>query len=310
MKYERRSDNRHNTDQPSPATEASVPEPAAPRPTSAGPGAKAGTGVWAGQVEGPQVSSTLSRGLAVLEALARVGQPLGVRELARSLGANPSIVQRLLNTLLEHGFVEQDTASRKYAVGYRAFTVGRSYLSGDSLVAVAVPILSRMSRTTELNFYLGVHRNGRVVYLVTQLSQGPFSVRGTPGEEALLHTTAMGKAILAALPPARLERLLAGIELTPLTPQSITEHDALRAELETVRRTGIAISDEENIVGVFSAGAVILGQGGEPLAGVSCAGAVGYVDRDAACRAARDAADEIMHRLGSEAALPPAVREG
>lgn len=271
--------------------------------------APSSTGLWVGQLPDGQVSSTLSRGLAVMEMLATQDQPIGVRPLARALGANPSIVQRLLNTLVAHGFVEQDPESRKYRIGYRAFVVARSYLADSSLVGVAVPVMARLARAVEMNFYLGVERQGRAVYLVTQLSQGPFSVRGTPGEEALLHTTAMGKAILAALPPARLERLLASTGLTALTPRSITDRDALLAELETVRRTGIAISDEENIVGVFSAGAVILGQGGEPLGGVSCAGAVGYVDRDAACRAAREAADEIMHRLGSEAALSPPARE-
>lgn len=269
---------------------------------------EAEAGLWAGQLSGPQISSTLSRGLAVMEMIAAQDQPVGVRPLARALGANPSIVQRLLNTLLAHGYVEQDPDSRKYRMGYRAFTVGRSYLADNSLVGVAVPVMARLAREVEMNFYLGVERNGRAVYLVTQLSHGPFSVRGTPGEEAELHTTAMGKAILAALPPARLERLLATLDLAALTPRSITDLQALRAELETVRRTGIAISDEENIVGVYSAGAVILGHGGEPIAGVSCAGAVGYVDRDAACRAAREAADEIMRRLGSPvvaAALPP-----
>ncbi|CAH1655810.1 MULTISPECIES: IclR family transcriptional regulator [unclassified Chelatococcus] len=202
-------------------------------------------------------SQSLQRGLEILEILDKSTTPLGVREIGRQLGLNATIVQRLINTLAQYSYVMQDGETRRYSIGYRAFGLGWSLIKKDRLISVVKPELDQLASQHLLNGYLGVLRGSRAVYILSTQSEGPIVIRSVPGSETYLHSTALGKVLLAGLPEEEAFRLLTQEPLVQVTPRTKTDVAELMEELKDVRSRGYAMVHSENIQGVISVGAPI-----------------------------------------------------
>ncbi len=251
-------------------------------------------------------SQSAARALAVLDCLGEGSRDLGVREIARQLALAPSIVQRLLQTLAERGYVERATDGQKYRIGYRAFQVGRRYLAHGDLHAASLPELRAMAERDRVNAYLGVLRDRSIVYLEAIQSSGPIAIVSHPGSSAYLHSTAFGKALLAQRSDEEIAALLGPEPFVRLTKKTRTTLAAVMKDIREVRRSGTAFSDEENIENVFSAGAVIRDASGAAIGALS--GALPRHELNAAGiqkleGIVRGAAERISRRLG--AAPPP-----
>jgi IclR family pca regulon transcriptional regulator len=197
----------------------------------------------------PGFSQSLERGLAILATFTPDRPALGVSELARRLGLTRSTAHRYVATLATLGYLQQDEPTRKYRLGPRVLDLGFSMLGSLELREIAQPHLRRLTDVTGHTSNLAI-RDDTDVILIDR-------VRGRPGPyhhlEFTLHVgsripaycSATGKALLAFLPRRDLDRLLDRIDLTQRGPRTLTSKKALLAELEQVRRTGIAVNDEE-----------------------------------------------------------------
>jgi DNA-binding IclR family transcriptional regulator len=246
-------------------------------------------------------NQSVARALRILRTLADAQDGLGVRELARSIKVSPSIAQRLLSTLADYGFAEQEP-SRRYRVGVQAYAVGNAYLSAHALVRAGLAELRELAETHQLNGYLGVLRGREVVYLIALQSSGPIAIKSSPGARTHLHTTALGKAMLAQMTDEEAARLLGPQPYARLTPRSRTRLVPLLAELALARQNGYAVSDEENLVGVYAVGAAVRDAEGATVAAISGALPRHEVNRSSMprlCKLVRDAADRISARLGA-----------
>ena len=256
-------------------------------------------------------AQSVSRALHMLEALASAPSSLGVRDLARAVGMAPSTAQRIVSTLVERGFIEQE-ASRKYRIGLRAFAVGNAFLSGNTLVREAMEELQALADHHHLNAYLGIREGGSIVYLLSVQSSGPIVIKGVPGSRTYLHSTALGKVMLASLGDDEIKALLGPQPYRRLTPRTLTRLAPLMADLKGVRASGYAVSDEENLSGVYAVGAAIRDASGRAIAAISGALPRQQVDRRTLAKTSRlirDAADRISLRLGAQPG-PEARREG
>jgi DNA-binding IclR family transcriptional regulator len=263
-----------------------------------------------------ETNQSLARGLTILEAFSRETPELGVREIARLCGIGRTVAHRLVQTLAARGFLEQNPETLRYRIGARAFEVGHQYATASGVEDAALPILRALTKDHELNAYLGVLRGDHVVYLVALQSRGPIVIRATPGSRTHLHSTALGKVLLAAEPEARARALLAGGPLPRLTRATRVDARAVLAELAEVRRRGWALSDEENIAGVLAVGAPVRDRSGRVIAAVSGAcpryltpddrvAAIADVIVDAAARVSRS-----LGFAGVAAATPRPITRG
>jgi DNA-binding IclR family transcriptional regulator len=248
-------------------------------------------------------NQSVARALAVLDLLSASATPLGVREIARQLDVAPSIAQRLLRTLANAGYLEQSGEAARYAIGYRAFQVGNAFIGQSSLHSAVMPELYAMA-DQHINGFLGVLRDRAVVYLATVQSNGPIALTQRPGAQTYLHSTALGKAILAEMPDAQVRRLLEAATLPKLTKTTKISIPQLLAELRQVRELGYAVSDEENRYGIYSAGAIVrdadnraIGalSGGVPSSGLT------KKERSRVIKLAVEAARNASRRLGAPA---------
>ncbi len=225
--------------------------------------------------DGAGFSQSLERGLAVLSSFTPDRPALGISELARMLGLTRSTTHRYVATLAALGYLHQDDATRKYRLGARVLDLGFSVLGSFDLREIAGPYLRRLTDTTGHTSNLAI-RDDTDVILIDR-------VRGRPGRyhhlEFSLHAgsrlpsycSATGKALIAFLPRPDLDRLLDRIDLTQRGPRTLTSKAALLAELEQVRRTGVAVNDEELDSGLRSIAAPVRSRSGEIVASVNVA---------------------------------------
>jgi len=220
-------------------------------------------------------SQSLERGLAILAAFTPDRQALGISELAQRLNLTRSTTHRYVATLAKLGYLDQDEATRKYRLAIRVLDLGFSVLGALGLREIAAPHLQRLTATTGHTSNLAI-RDDTDVILIDR-------VRGRPGRyhhlEFSLHAgsripsycSATGKVLLAFLSQPDLDDVLDRIELLPRGPRSVATRTTLLAELGQVRRTGIALNDEELDSGLRSIAVPIRSRSGPVTAAINLA---------------------------------------
>jgi IclR family transcriptional regulator, pca regulon regulatory protein len=221
------------------------------------------------------LSQSLERGLAVLCLFTPDRPALGISELARELTLTRSTTHRYVATLASLGFLDHDASTRKYRLGPRVLDLGFSVLGSLELREIAAPFLRRLTDATGYTSNLAI-RDDTDVILIDR-------VRGRPGRyhhlEFSLHVgsripaycSATGKVLLAFLPRPDLEQMLERLDLVQRGPRTLTDQAALLAELDQVRRTGIAVNDEELDSALRSIAAPVRSRSGEVVAAVNVA---------------------------------------
>lgn len=215
--------------------------------------------------------AVLDRALDVLELLAATAEPIGVTEIARQVGATKSATWRILFNLDARGYVDKDADSGRYTIGARFSELGIRHGSRASLVQFAHPHLEWLARTFGETANLAVIEGGQVLYIDIVESPHDLRLAARVGARDAVHSTALGKAILAFLPEDEIDRALAG-PLTPRTPQTVTDPTRIRAELEQVRASGIAVEFGQNEIAASCLGVPVFGPNGEVIAAVSVSG--------------------------------------
>lgn len=259
--------------------------------------------------------NTKKRGGAVVEtqgteAAARVVDVLvlftdgprawGVSAIARRLGLSKTVVHRILQTLVERGLLVADVDTRGYVLGPTAASLGARALRSSTLRGVAMPVLRRLQQATGDTTTVSARVPGGRVYLDQVESTREIKMTVELGRRFPLHAGSSGTCMLAFLPEADREALLAG-DLPPLTARTVTDPLALRARLAEIRRVGTARSAGERQQGAGSVAAPVFGVDGAVVGAISVCGPLDRFDDDAHARFAplvSAAADEVSRGLG------------
>jgi DNA-binding IclR family transcriptional regulator len=204
----------------------------------------------------------LATGLRVLEALIAAHGPMGVSEIAAALDIDKANAHRTLAVLVRFGYAEQDPLSRRYRATVRVVELARSVLDSRDLTIVAGPHLKTLWAASRENTHMAVLAGDHLVYVSTINGPTMLSANAAIGQSGPLHCTATGKALLAWLPRAAQETLLAGISYERFTPSTAPDAAALQARLAQVRQVGYAVDDREYHPGVRCVAAPVFGMGG------------------------------------------------
>lgn len=254
--------------------------------------------------------AVVARTFDLLEALADAGTPIGATELACRTGTTKSAAYRILTTLEGRGYVTKDVTTTLYQLGPRFAHLARRATNPHDVRTVARPLLEELHRRFRETVNLGVCDDGLVVYIDMIESDLGLRMAAHLGARDYLHSTALGKAILASLPEEVRERFL----LAPLparTARTITDRGVLRAELERIRHEGVAEDRGENEDGSRCYGAPILDDTGVVIAALSVSAPESRVDDERAAtiaRAVREVAQQVTLRLGGKTLAPHADR--
>lgn len=203
---------------------------------------------------------SVRRAFGLLETLAENG-PMGLSQLAAESGLPLTTIHRLTGTLVSLGYLRQH--AKQYALGPRLIHLGER--SGQLLTTWAVPHLTRVVDQLGETANLAMLDGDEIVYVAQAPSRHSMRMFTEVGRHVLPHCTAVGKALLAELPPERVRAIAARTGLPAKTEHTITSIERLAAELDEVRLRGFAVDDGEHEIGVHCV-AVALGTGSPRLA--------------------------------------------
>ncbi len=212
----------------------------------------------------------LKRSLDLLQLLA-VSQDGGMSlsELARALDAPKSSIFKILSTLGGEGFVSKDSQTEKYQVTPKLFGLANTASRRLDLKHELYPFLKELKDKTGETINLGVLQGKTAIYVETLEGPGPVKVVVQPGKQLALHSTALGKSLLAFLAETEIDQILTESPLEAFTPNTCTDPTMLKQDLASVRRQGYALDLEEDSLDMCCIGAPIRDYTGGVVAAVS-----------------------------------------
>lgn len=215
---------------------------------------------------------SVDRALQILDVFSIKEKELGVTEIAHRLDLHKSTAFGLLTTLEHWGCIEQNRQTGKYRLGLKLLELGDRVKEGLDLRVLGLPFLQELVECYRETVHLVVHDRGEVVYI--EKVEGPTAIRmySQVGKRAPMHSTGVGKVILAYRPPEEVDALIAEKGLDAYTPNTITDEERLREELIKIRENGYCFDNEEIEVGLRCVAAPIMDSQQEVVAAISLSG--------------------------------------
>ncbi|MDH6706781.1 IclR family acetate operon transcriptional repressor [Kitasatospora sp. MAA19] len=190
---------------------------------------------------------SVERAFQLLEALADSGGVATLSELSASSGLPMPTIHRLVRTLVQQGYVRQDTA-RRYTLGPRLIRLGET--AGRLLGSWARPYLAELMEATGETANLAVLEGGEVVYVGQVQSRRSMRMFTEVGRRVQPHCTGVGKALLAQLPEDEARAILGPNPLPAHTEYTVTDPQELLQQLAEARERGYVVDDQEQEIGV------------------------------------------------------------
>lgn len=188
------------------------------------------------------------RVMAVLDLVAKRGA-LPFSEISESLALPKSSAHSLLRTMEARGYLSIDE-ERRYRLGSRIWELAQAFHEVDDLRTLMKPLMDEVVERTGETVQLAILDGISAVYLALSESPHPMKLTSRAGARLPAYTSAIGKALLAALDPEEAARRLDGAQLDKLTDHTIVSVPALLEELERTRERGYGVDDEEFAIGL------------------------------------------------------------
>ncbi|WP_164778253.1 IclR family transcriptional regulator [Mesorhizobium sp. M7A.F.Ca.US.006.01.1.1] len=199
-------------------------------------GAKHGSGY----IVGPVIKA-----LQVLDYIGASGREVSLTEVAKAVSLPKTTVFRYLQTLSSTSYLRHDIANDRYGIGTAFRSLARTDRSLQRLREVATPIMRKLNREFNETINLAIESQGWVIYIEIIESTRHLRMQAHIGARDPMHTTALGKAILAYLGEAEREKVLC-TSLSERTYRTVLDVCVLRKQLNEVRRRGFAVEIGEN----------------------------------------------------------------
>src|SRR6266581_3341061 len=183
--------------------------------------------------------SSVANSLRLIKAFSEDEYEIGISDLAKRLGLAKSTVHRLASTLLEEGMLEQNPADGKYHPGLALFELGAMVRRKMDFTMEARPFLRTLMERTGETVHLGILDRDSILYIITHESKQALRMGSKVGTRVPVHSTAVGKTLLAFQPDEEIDRIIAR-GLPASTPNTIVDAKALRRELAAARLAAFA----------------------------------------------------------------------
>ena len=213
-----------------------------------------------GSMETPPdaAGGTVGKALHVLDMVAEKMRPVRFNDLLDGSPYPKATLYRLLQTLTAQGMLSYDGERQTYAPGMRLVRLAHAAWRQSSLAPVARPFLDSLSREVGETIHLAQIDRGQVLYVDKRNAASPVEMFSQAGKVGPGYCTGVGKAMMAFLKPAELEEAIKNQSFYKHTDHTLTNADALRAELTQIHEDGIAFDREEHEAGIICIAAPIL----------------------------------------------------
>jgi len=251
------------------STESSRNPPASRRPAGARPAGERPPRLAAGE-EGEndrEFMTTLAKGLTVLRAFAVERPTMTLSQAAATAGLTRATARRILRTFAALGYVEQN--GRQFSLTPRVLELGFGYLSAQSWIDRAGPILKELSAALQESCSAAILQGTDIVYVARVPTARIMSVALSVGSRLPAFHTSLGRVQLGYLEDAELWRRLMSLRIEPYSTRTITDPQALFERIRSDRAQGFSIVDEELERGLRSIAVPVVDRNGEAIAGIN-----------------------------------------
>ena len=211
-----------------------------------------------------------SRTLDLFELFAREQQPLSLSELAAALDAPVSSCFNLVRALKTRGFLFGVGGRKGIYPTRKMYDVASAIAAGEPWLKWMMPRLERLRDLTGETAILGKEESGAVIYLAVLEGRQNIRYTARPGDLKPLHSSSIGKALLAAKPPKARTDALAKLRLDAMTENTIVDRARLADEIELTASRGYSITRGENVADVMAVASTV--RFGVDVYGIAVAG--------------------------------------
>lgn len=214
-----------------------------------------------------QVKSVL-KSLKIIDLLSK-HKELSISEISDFLNMDKGTVHRLISTLKEGAYVDQNKENKKYSNGLKLFEIGSSVARQKGIATVGKPYLKKLAEESGETINLGMLDGKEVLYMDKIESSETIRVDLSVGSRIPAYCTGLGKSIMAFLPKEVLEEMIESIEMKEYTSHTVSNKTDLNRQLETIKENGFCMDDEEYVEGIVCFAAPIFNHNGYPIAAIS-----------------------------------------
>ena len=194
---------------------------------------------------------------------------MSLAEIASGVDLHKSTVHRLLNTLVRHGYVAQDPATRRYRLGLAPLELGHRVVERLDVRRHALRVMRALAEESGEAVHLNVSAGTGALCVEEVVGLNGATLGSNVGVVLPLHAVATGKCFLAWMPADERDAVLSRMQFDSITDHTIRDRSILEAELAIVRERGYAVNDEETYPGVRYTAAPIFDAHGDVVASMS-----------------------------------------
>jgi len=217
----------------------------------------------------------IERASLILDVLGQNPQGISVRELSAQVFLPKGTTHRLLSSLAYFGYVQQNSKTRHYSLGFKLVELGNCLLNQLDLRTEAKPFLADLTKRTQETVHLVILDQNEVLYIdKVESNDNPSGLRMASriGSRTPAHSCAVGKILLAHFSEEELDEFIKDTGLPKITENTISDPIRLKEHLKLVRSQGYVVDDEENEKGIRCVAAPIRNEIGMVVAATSISG--------------------------------------
>ena len=212
---------------------------------------------------------TVGKALDALDQVASMGRPVRFAELLEESAYPKATLYRFLQTLTNQGMLSYDARSQTYSLGVRLVRLAHAAWRQSSLAPIARPYVEELAREVQATVHLAQLDGGQVLYVDKQNPSNPINMYSESGKVGPGYCTGVGKAMLAFVDEATLERALTQQTYHRHTENTLCSPQELMEELREIRKTGISFDREEHEMSIICLAVPILSSQDRVLGAIS-----------------------------------------
>lgn len=215
----------------------------------------------------------IDRAFRIIECLSEQKDGLGITEISRSVSLSKSTVFRIINTLLNLGYISKNVENDKYSLTLKFLQLSSMLINQTELKVVSYSYLRLLAEQTLQTVHLSIRKDDKAVYLdkIDAYSRN-IQMFSDIGSFSSLYSSAVGKILLAWESEEDVKKILKNTDFTPKTKNTITNIDDYLKELRLTNSRGYSIDNIENEEGIRCVSAPVLNFTGKVIAAISVSG--------------------------------------
>ena len=197
---------------------------------------------------------------------------LGITEFSKRLGLPKTTIASIVQTLEAIGYLEKDPNSGRYRLGPQIFQLGMQCASSMDVITTGRAWIERLCFQFRVPVNVGTLVGDKATIIMRIEPENHFMVFPQAGPMIPLHSTCIGKLLVAYMEEAKRANLLSEYVFEKFTDNTISSHAQFTDELETVRTTGISFDNQETITGMAGVGGPVFNHAGDVVAAFAVTG--------------------------------------